>query len=480
LLERARTGEPSPVYVVAGDRVLAEPAATRLAEALAERAGCSVETHVRPSRLAPILGDLRTFALFASAKVVLVVETGALADRSAAAAFVDEAVEVLPLGDRSDRSDLSPGERRAALALLQAVRLFEVDPLVGDPEAILRGLPDWVFEGARKGGRKRGKKKVESLREDLADLLVAAREAGLQGFGEDEVSELAAVVRDGLPPGHTLVLAETSVAADHPLVAALAERQALLRLARVEADKRGWAGLDELAAELARQTGVTAEPAALAELARRTLRKEGDGRSYGRDGEGADAATTDRFAAEYRKLAHLAHGEGGDTIDREMVARAVEDRGQEDVFKILDAVSAGRPAEALDRLGRYLASSSDALAARLSFFALFAGFCRNLVAVRGMMEVAGVRPGERNYGRFKSQLAPKLQGEVAGGKSPAAGIHPFPLHKAYLTVPRMPAEMLARLPWRVLETELALKGQSGRPDAALAELIAEVAGAVGR
>ncbi len=464
------------MYVVEGDRVLAEPAATRVAQTLAERAGCSVETHVRPARLSPILGDLRTFALFASAKVVLVVETGALADRSAAAAFVDEAVEVVPLGDRAEASELSPGERRGALALLQAVRLFEVDPLVGDPEQILGDLPDWVFEGARKGGRKRGKKKVESLRQDLAALLAGARAAGLHGFGEDEVSELAAVVRDGLPPGHTLVLAETSVAKDHPLVAPLEERKALLRVGRVEADRRGWSGLDELSDELARQTGVRAEPAALAELARRTLRKEGDGR--GRGGDGAASATTDRFAAEYRKLANLAHGEGSDTIDREMVAEAVEDRGQEDVFAILDAVSAGRPAEALDRLGRYLASSSDALAARLSFFALFAGYCRNLVAVRGMMEVAGVRPGERNYGRFKASLAPRLQGELAGAKSPAAGIHPFPLHKAYQMVPRMPAELLARLPWRVLETELALKGQSGRPDAALAELIAEVAGAV--
>jgi hypothetical protein len=34
---------------------------------------------------------------------------------------------------------------------------------------------------------------------------------------------------------------------------------------------------------------------------------------------------------------------------------------------------------------------------------------------------------------------------------------------------------LARLPWRVLQTELALKGESGSPDAALAELLAEVA-----
>jgi len=476
LIERAGSGEPSPVYLVEGDRVLAEPAAVRLARTLAERVGCEVETHVRPPRLAPILGDLRTFALFAAAKVVLVVETGALADRRAAAAFVDEAADVVPLS--ASGGDLSAGERRAALALLQAIRLFEIDPLAGDPAGILGTLPEWVFEGAKKGGRKRTKKRVEALKEGLAGLLAAAREAGLQGFGEDEVSELAAVVRDGLPEGHTLILVESSVAADHPVVAALDERRARARLARVEADRSGWSGLDELVAELAGQTGVGATSSAVAELARRTLRQQGDGRSRG--GGGTDSATTDRFAAEYRKLAHLVRGSKGarKSIDRDLVEESVQDRGQEDVFKILDAVGAGRGGEALARLDRYLGSATDPLAARLSFFALFAGFCRNLTGTLGMMEATGLRPGERNYGRFKSNLAPRLQGELGGRKSPVAGLHVFPLHRAYLTAVRMPRDTVVRLPWRVLETELALKGESGEPEAALAELIAEVAAAV--
>jgi hypothetical protein len=166
----------------------------------------------------------------------------------------------------------------------------------------------------------------------------------------------------------------------------------------------------------------------------------------------------------------------------ELVEDAVEDRGQEDVFKILDAVGEGRGAEALDRLTRYLGSASDAIAARLSFFALFAGFCRNLTAVRGMMRAAGVRPGEGNYGRFKSSLAPALQKDLPGGdgaKSPLAGLHPFRLHRAYLAASSMDEAYLARLPWRVLETELALKGESGDPAAALGELIAEVAAQAG-
>ncbi len=457
--------------------MLAEPAAARLARALAERFGCEVETQVRPIRLSPILGDLRTFALFSSAKVLLVVETGALADRSAAASFVDEAAEVVPVRSGGRDQELSPGERRAGIALLQAIRLFELDPLEGDPADLLGRLPDWVFQGGSRVGRKRTKKRVATLREDLADLLSAARASGLHGFGEDELSELAAIVREGLPPGHVLVLAESSVASDHPVVKALEERGALVRLARVESERSGWSGLDELVEELARQTGVRAEPAAVAELARRTFRKEGGGRS-----KSIESATTDRFAAEYRKLANLVGGDSATgrqpVIGRAAVEEAVEDRGEEDVFKILDAVGAGRGAEALERLDRHLASAGDPLAARLSFFALFAGFCRNLTATRGMMAVTGVRPGERHYGRFKSKVAPRLQGELDGRKSPVAGLHVYPLHKAYLTVPRMAPGYLARLPWRVLETELALKGESGEPEVALAELLAEVAAAV--
>lgn len=467
LIERAASGQGGPVYLVAGDRVLAEPAAERLATALAQRAGCAVETHRRPSRLGPILADLRTFGLFAPAKVVLAVDTGVLADRGAAAAFVDEAAEALPLAG-GEEGELSGAERRAAVRLLQAVRLFDLDPQAGEPAALLARLPDWAFSGA--SGR-RPKKKAEELRENLAALLAAARRAGVEGFPREEVSELAAVVGDGLPEGHVLVLAESAVAAEHPIVSALEQRGSVVRLARVESDRQGWQGLPQLAAELARQTGTEIDRPALEALARRTLRGGGSGRG----GAAAEADSTARFAAEYRKLSHLAQGLGRPRIGVELVEDAVEDRGQEDAFKILDAVGEGRGGEALDRLARHLAAAADAGLARLAFFGLFAGFCRNLTAVRGMMRAARVSPGERSYPRFKERLAPALQGDLEDLKSPLAGLHPYPLHRAYLAASTMDEAYLARLPWRVLETELALKGASGHPEAALAELIAEVA-----
>ena len=175
----------------------------------------------------------------------------------------------------------------------------------------------------------------------------------------------------------------------------------------------GWQGLELLAAELERQTGVGIAADALAELARRTLRQESDrGRATG----GVDADSTARFAGEYRKLANLVERQGDDRIDRKLVEQAVEDRGEEDVWQLLDAIAAGRGGEALDRLHRLIAAAEDPLAARLSFFSLLASFCRQLVAVRGMMRVARVPAGEGNYARFKTSTRRRCS-----PRSPPAG-----------------------------------------------------------
>ena len=479
-LSRLRgSGQPSQVCLVRGDLVLAEPAAQRVAEALAQAAGlapAAVEIHRRPASVSPLLQDLRTYSLFAAGKVVVATGSAVFADRSAAGELIDDAAEVVPLG--AAEPSLSARERQAASRLLQALLLFDLDPYAGAPERVLAELPAWVLEGGkarRSGGRGRGKRQVEDLRAALGGLLEAARREGLQGTADSDLSELAEVVRGGLPQGHALVLAESAVAADHPLVRLLEERGAVLAVGRVESDRGGWQGLDLLAAELGRQTGVGISADALSELARRTLRQESDGR--GRGTGGVDADSTARFAGEYRKLANLAQG----GIDRRLVEQAVEDRGEEDVWQLLDAIAAGRGGEALDRLQRLLNAADDPLAARLTFFSLLSSFCRQLVAVRGMMRVARVPAGEANYGRFKNSHAPALQGEIpTGGKNPLAGLHPFRLHRAYLAASRLPEPFLARLPADLLETELQLKGESGEADVALARLVARLSQAGAR
>ncbi|HKV09467.1 MAG TPA: hypothetical protein VJ725_15090 [Thermoanaerobaculia bacterium] len=479
LANLTRQGTPPQVCLVHGDLVLAEPAARRAAEALAKASGLpadAIETHRHPPSLTPLLQDLRTFSLFASAKVVLAVDTAVFADKNAAGELVDDAADVLPL--KTDGA-LSGRERQAASRLLQALHLFEIDPYAGTPERALADLPAWVLEGgkARRGGgaRARGKKQVEELRAGLAGLLEAARREEIEGRGEGELSDLSEVIRGGLPPGHTLVLAESAVAADHPLVRLLEERGAALELGRVESDKGSWQGIDLLAEELERQTGVGIAPDALSELARRTLRQESDGK--GRGTGGVDSDSTARFAGEYRKLANLAEGR----IDRKLVEQTVEDRGEEDVWQLLDAIAEGRGGEALDRLRRMLASADDPLASRLSFFSLLASFCRQLTAVRGMMRVARVPAGETNYYRFKNSHAPALQAEIpTGGKNPLAGLHPFRLHRAYLAASRLPEALVAKLPADVLETELQLKGEASEADVALSRFVARLSAAARR
>ncbi len=484
LLARAGEAAPPAVWLVHGDLVLAEPAAARIAAALAAATGSAVETHRHPPTLLPLLADLRTYSLFGGGKVLLAVDSAALADRDAAGELLADAREVLPI---EPGRPLTAREREAASRLLQALRLFDLDPEAGAAEQVVERLPAWAIEGKSaeggKPGRRAARKPPAELRRGLADLLEAARREGLQGWGESALADLVAAVQGGLPPGHALVLAERAVAEEHPLARLLAERGSLLRVGSVEAARDGtWEGVDLLAEELTRSTGAGIDRDALAELVRRTLRQES---GWKREGKGADADSTARFAGEYRKLAQLARaaadGEasaerGAARIDKALVASVVEDRGEEDVWQILDAAGAGRAGEALTRLRRLLAAAEDPQASRLAFFGLFASFCRQLTAVRGMMRLARIPTGETHYPRFRDRHAPALQGELPdGGKSPLAGLHPYRLHRAYLAASRLPEPLLARLPAEVLDTELQLKGESSEADVALARLVTLVA-----
>jgi hypothetical protein len=472
LLDKAAEKPPPPLFLLQGDRVLAEPAAMRLAETLAAQAGCEVEVHRRPAELGRLLADLRTYSLFATAKVVVAIDSAVLADRGAAADLIDEAAEVLPI--TAPAEEPTSRERRAARRLLRALQLFQIDPYRSAAGEVLAELPSWALKGGtrsrRGGGRGRSAKKAEQLRSGLVDLLELARGTEVEGWAESELADLGGLIDSGLPEGHTLVLAESMVAKGHPLAVALAERGCAIRVGEVESQRGGrWQGLDLFAAELERETGVAIDTGALDELAKRTLRQR---RGRGAGQTATDSDSTARFAAEYRKLAGLT--EGG-AIDRKLVLSAVEDRGEEDVWQILDAIGAGRGGEALQRLDRLLASADDRVATRLSVFALLAEFCRHLTVVSGLASILGVSLGQKNYARFKSQTAPKLQAEVVGGvANPIHKLHPFRLHKACLAASRMPPELLSRLPARVLETELRLKGDSRAAEAALAEFVGQL------
>jgi DNA polymerase-3 subunit delta len=472
ILSAIAAGKIRPLYLVTGEPVLAEPAARRIADAVAQPNGVRVESFRRPVDLGAILADLRTYSLFGSGKVTVVVDSAVLSDRRAAAYLIDQAAEALPI---DAANELSGAARLAAGRLLQVCRFFGLEPGATPARQTIDALPAWAFEGASGGGsrgssraKKRTKAQVEELRSGLTALLETAVRDGVQGWAEGDAVELAAIAESGLPSGHCLVLCEAAIADDHPLVKRLRGEGSLLELALVDTDRAGkWQGLDQLRAELERETGVAMTDAALDELARRTLRHRSE-----RGASGTDPDSTARFAGEYRKLVSLTDAK---SIEIELVVQAVEDRGEEDVWALLDAIGAGRLAEALGRLRRYVDSAEDPMQARLAFFGQLASLCRQLTAVAGMVEVAGIAPGERNYNRFRERQAPKLQAGV-GDFRPLADLHPYRLHRAYLAASRIGAPILQSLPARVLETELRLKGESGDPDAALTDLIAFLAG----
>ncbi len=456
--------EPQPLYLVTGDLVLALPVGEKLAQELAARGGGTVELVRRPPALDQLLSDLRTFSLFGAPKVVLAIETAVLADRGSAAALITQALET-PL--REDAGELGAEEKAAARRLLQVLRMFDRDPYTGSPEEAVASLPDWVVAGAEGKGKQRNKGgKLDERRAALRRLLERARTAGLQGFAETDAVDLAEVVRRGLPAGHALILVESTITEDHPVVIQLRERQAVIEAGSVRADGRGhFEGLLLLQRELERETGIRIGDDALRELARRTLRTEGRSNATSAD-------STARFAAEYRKLATLA----GERIDRDHVLSAVTDRGDEDVWQLLDAVAEGRGGEALPRLRRMVLAAEEPEAARLVFFAMISDFGRSVALVQALLRAQGLALGERNYNRFKAALAPKLQAPFDSGlPNPLARLHPFRLHRLYLMASRLRGTDLARLHWRLLETELRLKGESGEPDAALAHLVATLA-----
>ena len=459
LCARLGTGERLPVYLVTGDLVVSEPAALELAQALVGEEG-QFETHRRPAKLSALLNDLQTFSLFQSLKVVVAIDTAVVADRKSAAALVGEALKVAPPAGEG----LAGAERSGASRLLQALFLFGIEPNSGSEESVLSELPDWALAGA-KGGRV-GKVQAKSRREALSVLLGAARREGLVGIGDEGVAQLDDVVRRGLPEGHALILVERGVDLEHPLVVRLRTLGGVVELASVRSEKRGgWSGVEPLIAQLESELGVGIHRDALQELLRRTLKAESS-----RQGEGAASSdSTARLAGEYRKLAELT---AGSDISKELVERVVVDRGEEDVWKLLDAVGEGRVGEALVRLDRLLAAADDPSSARFSFFSLLAGFCRQLTLVRGIAEAVGVRGGERNYRTFKDRVVPRLTAELpGGGRNPLAGQHPYRLHRAYLAAFRLSPKIVCRLPEWTLETELALKGESAEPRAALAGLL---------
>ena len=83
--------------------------------------------------------------------------------------------------------------REAASRLVQALRVFAIDPFAGEAESAVESLPKWAFEGGaafrKKRPRGRPAKEVKTLKTGLGELLEAARASELQGFAEGTARE---------------------------------------------------------------------------------------------------------------------------------------------------------------------------------------------------------------------------------------------------------------------------------------------------
>ncbi len=446
----------SPIHLVVGDPSLAEPKAVALAEQLAGGSGLHTLARHRES-LTAVLDDLETYSLFNEPKVVVAFESALLADKSAAAALIDAALDD-PITD--SQAELSSRQRWGATRLYNALRMHGIDPFAGSAAEAIGGLPDKAFKGA--SGRI-GAARVEERRRQLQDLLEAARAQEVPSHAEAVLDRLIAIVDAGLPEGHHLILVESAVNPDHPLAARLKKAEAVLAVGEITAGRGGdWQGLEPLLRELERETGVGIDPAAASELARRTLKRKPRDRSGSVDSE-----TTARFVAEYRKLASLAEG----AISRADVQSAVVDRGDQDVFRVLDAVGEGQTDRALSGLARLVDASEDPVAARLGFFSQLAQYCRHMAWIDRRLQQTGVERGLDFYPRFKQKLAPVIASE--DGIEGLRSLHPFRLHRAYLAASRLAPGAADTLAGKVLETERRLKGDSRVPELALDVLVAE-------
>ena len=476
-VDRIESGDRQPLYLVTGEQVVAMKAATRIAGALAAGSGCEVAVYRRPAELRPILADLLTFSLFDPAKVTLVSDSAIFADKTAAADLIDDATAALPV---SPGSALSSAGKEAAGRLLQALRLFSLPADAGAPDEVVASLPASALDGGarhrRRSRRRRTKKQKAELVGDLAGLLEAARAEGLVGWSDSDLAELGRIVESALPEGHALVFAERRADPAHPLVQRLVAKKTMFDVGGMEFDRRGGVrGLDAVVAELESETGVGIDRGAVQELARRTLRKPEE-----RGESGVDADSAARLAGEYRKMADTVRDRAG-RIDRSTVEEMVADRGDQDVFQLMDAIADQRPAQAITQLRRRLDGAADRNAERFRFFGLFANFCQQLAAAHGAA-VSLDLPPERNFNRFKTHVLPKLTAEMPGGASnPLARVHPFRVFRIYqaASARRDPASSraIASLPWQILQTEVRLKGGTADGDTAVEALVATVAGA---
>lgn len=181
------------------------------------------------------------------------------------------------------------------------------------------------------------------------------------------LDELIALVRDGLPAGHVLVLTAPAVDGRSTLVKTFKAGGRVIELRRAETEREAGAQAEEIARAAFERLGVAADFAALRELAERV---------------GADARTLEQ---EVEKLAAWA----GDRrrVEADDVRRLTPATREAAGWTLADAVVTGRVAPALLALRRLLEQSEDSIGLASGLESRF----RDLMILRECLDRGWVR-----------------------------------------------------------------------------------------
>jgi DNA polymerase-3 subunit delta len=420
-LAEARAGSPAPVYLFDGDAYLATRAAREVAAALvpeAERALNAVELDAAASP-AEVAAELATRGLFAgpaSRKVVLAVEPAFLASKEDAAGAFVRAHETWEKGRQRE------GARR--LLALAAKAGWSAKDLAGDAAP---GAAEWK----KALGVDLSAGSAEFVR--AAAALAVEREMRAP---RDDASALDALLSQGLPPGHVLVVAAGKVDARLPLVKRLA---AMGRRVAVGIEKEWARGQERVVLRpvldaLLHGTGKKADAGAERRLA---------------DLVGDDARA---LASEVAKL--VAYVGDRKTIGAADVDAVVARVAGGPFFALGNAVEARDLPLALDVLDRSLADGAHPILV----LATLASTVRRLVLER---ERGRRLVGERRlvaFQQWEEFILPHLPAEELGDRKP------FGFWKKYEAAQRYPRAALLGALADLADADLAMKsGADERP-----------------
>jgi DNA polymerase-3 subunit delta len=434
LLEDARSGKGSPVYLFEGDEYLTRTSARELAEALVPEKDRALNLILMDASAGAreIASHLLTIAMFAAPKAVVVEGADVFAEE------VDAEREL----SRSRELWQGKRQRDAARRLLKLVR----------PAGW--GAADVAFGTRAAASAAKWRKEIGAAPEDadkgwLQELSAWALAQNLAAPPEDLESLVRAVER-GLPPKTHLLLVAEMLPPKHALVRLAAEKGVHVKR-RAERRGRGIETLD--ISSIVEQE--------LAPLKKR-LAKDAELELKNRLGDDLRL-----LAGELQKLALFV----GDKpqIQRADVEAIVAPVREEEFFALAEAVGEGDLGKALQLFSDELRRKANASSVALPFLGGVASAMRR--ALGDSARYAGLGPRELGYNEYQAKVFPDLEAELSAKSQKIP--HPFGAWLSYKRSRRKPRAFWRRMLVRCAEADFELKNGAD-PRLLMERLLVEV------